>query len=83
MRCSVDEKKKLAIVYCSHADQKSEEAQRKLKEFIAKCRERKIYVCVFESGDGNLLENTKELLSYNFNNAVTRNSKPRYCDEAR
>lgn len=83
MRCSVDEKKKLAIVYCSHADQKSEEAQRKLKEFIAKCRERKIYVCVFESGDGDLLENTKELLAYNFNNAVTRNSRPRYCDEAR
>ena len=81
MRCSVDEKKKLAIVYCSHADQKSEEAQKRLKEFIAECRARKIYVCVFESGDGDLLENTKELLAYNYQNAVTRTSKPRSRDD--
>lgn len=83
MRCTVDKEKKLAIVYCSHADQNSEEAQQRLNEFIADCREKKIYVCVFESGDGDLMENTKELLVYNYNNAVTRSFKHRSRDKAR
>ena len=65
-------KKKLAIVYCSHADQNSTEKQQELKAFIAHCKKKKIYVCVFESGDGDLLENTKELFVYNYNNSVTR-----------
>lgn len=73
----MDESKKLAIVYCTHADQESEEKQQALKDFIADCRKKKIYVCVLESGRGNLLENTKELLAYNYQNAVTRASKPR------
>ncbi len=81
MRYSIDENKRLATVYCSHADQASEEQQRKLKDFIADCRNRKIFVCVFESGDGDLLENTKELLAYNYQNAVTRTSKPRSRDD--
>ena len=67
-------------MYCTHADQESEKQQEVLKNFIAECRARKIYVCVFESGDGDLLENTKELLTYNYNNAVTRTSKPRSRD---
>ena len=75
MNYSIDEKKKLAIVYCTHADQESEEQQKKLTDFIAACRAKKIFVCVFESGDGDLLENTKELLAYNYNNAVTLTSK--------
>ena len=81
MRYSIDENKRLATVYCSHADQESEEQQKKLKDFIADCRNRKIFVCVFESGDGDLLENTKELLAYNYQNAVTRTSKPRSRDD--
>ena len=72
MKYSIDEKKKLAIVYCSYADQESAEKQQELKAFIEACKKKKIYVCVFESGDGNLLENTKELLAYNYNNSVTR-----------
>lgn len=83
MRYSIDEKRRLATVYCTHADQNSEEQQNALKVFIADCRSKKIYVCVFESGDGDLLENTKELLTYNYNNAVTRSSKPRIRDDAR
>lgn len=35
-------------------------------------QEKKIFVCVYESGDGNLLENTKELLAYNLNNPTPR-----------
>lgn len=81
MRYSIDENKRLATVYCTHADQESEEQQQKLKRFIADCRGRKIFVCVFNSGDGDLLENTKELLAYNYQNAVTRTSKPRSRDD--
>ena len=81
MRYSIDENKRLATVYCSHADQESEEQQKKLKDFIADCRNRKIFVCVFESGDGDRLDNTKELLAYNYQNAVTRTSKPRSRDD--
>lgn len=81
MRYSIDENKKLATVYCSHADQESEKQQQTLKEFIAACRARKIFVCVFNSGDGDLLENTKELLAYNYQNAVARVSKPRSRDD--
>ena len=81
MRISIDEGKRRAIVYCTHADQESEEQQKKLKDFIAECRSKKIFVCVFESGDGDLLENTKELLAYNYNNAVTRSSTPRSRDD--
>ena len=72
MRYSIDENKRLATVYCSHADQGSEEKQQALEKFISDCRERKIFVCVFNSGDGNLLENTKDLLVYNYQNAITR-----------
>lgn len=81
MRYSIDENKRLATVYCTHADQKSEKQQQTLKRFIADCRDRKIFVCVFNSGDGDLLENTKELLAYNYQNAVTRTSKSRSRDD--
>ena len=81
MRYSIDENKRLATVYCTHADQESEEQQQTLKRFIADCRDRKIFVCVFNSGDGDLLENTKELLAYNYQNAVTRTSKTRFRDD--
>ena len=63
---------KLAQVWCSHADQRDEAKQQKLKEFISDCRKKKIFVCVYESGDGSLLENTKELLAYNLNNPTPR-----------
>ena len=70
MIITIDENKKLAAVYCTHADQESEEVQKTLNDFIAECRSKKIFVCVFDSGDGDLLENTGELLAYNFNNAA-------------
>ena len=72
MEFIVDKQKKLAQVWMSHADQKSAEKQSKLDAFLADCRAKKIFVCVFESGDGNLTENTKELLTYNYNNPPRR-----------
>lgn len=72
MEFEVDNELNLAKVWCSHADQRDEAKQQKLKEFIADCRKKKIFVCVYESGDGDLLENTKELLAYNLNNPTPR-----------
>lgn len=75
MECIVDNNKRLAQVWMSHADQASEEKQEKLRNFIADCRAKKIFVCVYESGDGDLVENTKELLAYNYNTSINRTSK--------
>ena len=62
MEFEVDNKLNLAKVWCSRADQRDKAKQQKLKEFIADCRKEKIFVCVYESGDGSLLENTKDCL---------------------
>lgn len=72
MKFEIDNELNLAKVWCSHADQRDEAKQKKLKEFIADCRKEKIFVCVYESGDGSLLENTKELLANNLNNPTPR-----------
>ena len=72
MEFEIDNELNLAKVWCSHSDQRDEAKQQKLKEFIADCRKKKIFVCVYESGDGSLLENTKELLAYNLNNPTPR-----------
>lgn len=72
MEFEVDNELNLAKVWCSHADQRDEVKQKKLKGFIADCRKKKIFVCVYESGDGSLLENTIELLANNLNNPTPR-----------
>lgn len=72
MKFEIDSELNLAKVWCSHADQRDEAKQKKLKEFIADCRKKKIFVCVYDSGDGSLLENTKELLVNNLNNPTPR-----------
>ena len=73
MEIVMDNELKLAQVWCSHADQRD-----------ADCRKEKIFVCVYESGDGSLLENTKELLANNLNNPTprTRISKSHYARES-
>lgn len=83
MEIYIDKQKKLARVWCSHADQNDENQQNKLKEFIAECKKDKIFVCVYNSGGGDLVENTKEILAYNYNNAVTRGNGKAHRDDAR
>lgn len=72
MEISIDGKTRLAKVWCSHADQQDKEKQEKLRAFITDCKKKNIFVCVFESGGGDLLENTKELLAYNLNSQTSR-----------
>lgn len=67
----------------SHADQEDPVMQEKLSNFIAECRKKKIFVCVYESGDGDLLECTGELLAYNYNNQYSRPSTHSRNDRAR
>lgn len=62
MEFVMDNELRLAKVWCSHADQRDEAKQQKLKEFIADCRKKKIFVCVYESGDGNLWKIPKSCL---------------------
>ena len=62
MEIVMDNELKLAQVWCSHADQRDEAKQQKLKEFIADCRKEKIFVCVYESGDGSLWKTPKSCL---------------------
>ena len=80
MEFVMDNELKLAKVWCTHADQQDEAKQQKLKEFIADRRKKKIFVCVYESGDGDLLENTKELLTYNLNNTTPGTKTSKSCD---
>ena len=80
MEFVMDNELKLAKVWCTHADQQDEAKQQKLKEFIADCRKKKIFICVYESGDGSLLENTKELLTYNLNNTTPSTKTSKSCD---
>ena len=70
MECMINNKTGLAQVWMSHADQASDEKRLKLEKFIADCRAKKIFVCVYRSGDGDLLEKTKELLTCNYNDPV-------------
>ena len=80
MKFEIDNDLNLAKVWCSHADQRDEVKQKKLKEFIADCRKKKIFVCVYESGDGSLLKNTKELLVHNLNNPTPGTKTSKSCD---
>ena len=65
IECYIDQQRKLAKVWMSHADQESTEKQEKLQAFLADCKAQRIFVCVFESGNEDLVKNTKELLAYN------------------
>ncbi|MCQ2476112.1 MAG: hypothetical protein MJ173_09470 [Clostridia bacterium] len=69
-----DESRKIATIWCSNADKERKEIQDEIKKIIAECKEKKIFVCVFKSGKEDLLENTKNLLSYNYNNIVNAQS---------
>lgn len=80
MEIVMDNELKLAQVWCSRTDQRDEAKQKKLKEFIADCRKEKIFVCVYESGDGSLLENTKKLLAHNLNNTTPGTKTSKSCD---
>lgn len=80
MKFEIDNELNLAKVWCSHADQRDKAKQQKLKEFIADCRKKKIFVCVYESGDGSLLENAKELLAHNLNNPTPGAKTSKSCD---
>ena len=66
MKIIINKEKKFAEVWMTNADQNNEEKRSKLNEFLDDCRRKEIYVCVYESGNGDLLENAKSLLIKNY-----------------
>lgn len=79
MRLAANNKTKFSTVWLSNADQRNEKKQQELKEYIAECKNNGIFVCVYESGNGNLLENTKELLAYNLSNPPSCAKTSKLC----
>lgn len=75
MEIYIDKAKKLATVYLSHSDDASEDVQSELSNFLTKCKDEKIFACVFHSGNGDLISTAKELLLQNYD------SYDRYFDD--
>ena len=65
MHIHVVEKQKNVEVFLTKAEQNDPAITERLKEIYAKYKNTKYTVCVYHSGDGDLYENTRELLTYN------------------
>lgn len=65
MLVDVDENKKIVYYYLSREERDNKEFRESLKPSYKEWKEKGYITCVFLSGDGDLLELTKELLIHN------------------
>ena len=65
MEMNVRDDKKLVEIWLTNAEKIDPVLREGLKEIYAKYKAKKYMVAVFESGRGNLYENTRDLLLYN------------------
>lgn len=65
MEMNVRDDKKLVEIWLTNAEKIDPVLREGLKEIYAKYKAKKYMVAVFESGKGNLYENTRDLLLYN------------------
>ena len=65
MEMNVRDDKKLVEIWLTNAEKIDPVLREGLKELYAKYKAKKYMVAVFESGKGNLYENTRDLLLYN------------------
>lgn len=65
MRIQVDEKKKLAVIWLTNADQADQEQQEELRSLYQEYSAKKYTVAVFRSGQEDLVPLTSHLLSHN------------------
>ena len=65
MRIQADEKKKLAVVWLTNADQADQEQQEELQSLYREYRAKKYTVAVFRSGREDLAPLTSHLLCHN------------------
>ena len=65
MEINVHEEQRYVSVWLTRAEAADSEVKDHLKPFFAKCRAKKYRVVVFESGHGDLMSLTKDLLAHN------------------
>lgn len=65
MEMNIRDDKKLVEIWLTNAEKIDPVLREGLKEIYAKYKAKKYMVAVFESGKGNLYENTRDLLLYN------------------
>lgn len=65
MEMNVRDDRKLVEIWLTNAEKIDPVLRAGLKEIYAKYKARKYMVAVFESGKGDLYENTRDLLLYN------------------
>lgn len=82
MQIYTDDQFKLVEIWLSKKERNDADLQEKLKLLYQDCKSKKYRVAVFESGDGDLLDNTRTLLCYNYSNPG-RVSAHRSTDRAR
>lgn len=68
MQIYTDEQLKLVKIWLSKKERSDVDLQEKLKPLDQDCKSPKYCVAVFESGDGDLLDNTRTLLCCNYSN---------------
>ena len=61
----MDKENKLAKVWMNRADQQNPAQKKHAEDFYRQCREQHIFVATYESGCGDVAENTAALLHYN------------------
>lgn len=73
MEILTDDKKKIVEIWLTRAERA--DAQTRLKALYAAYKEQKYTVAVYESGEGDLLDCTRELLCYNHSNLCTGSTR--------
>ena len=72
MEMNVRDDHKLVEIWLTNAEKIDPVLREGLKEIYAKYKAKKYMVAVFESGKGNLYENTRDLLLYNRRRSAER-----------
>ena len=65
MEITMNEDKKMAAVWLTNADQKDPALREQLTAFYKDCKSKGILAVEYQSGTGDLYQNTLALLSYN------------------
>lgn len=67
MKVEVNERFKFACVWLTNEEKEDQQIRESLKPLMAEYKKRKYKFVIYESGDRDLLEQTKGLLSHNKN----------------
>lgn len=65
MNLTVNREGKYAIVWMTNAEKADPKVMDSLQPLIEECKEKKYRLVIFESGEQDLVENTKDLLIHN------------------